>query len=140
MPRFLDYRLLAALPLVPFVAAQSENATRKELLRLEIQCRTPRLEGDITFLERFYAKDLLLQTADGAVIDRDTDIALHSHPVPHGAISAPRDVRITLQGRTAIITGLDLEKSQSVRFTDVLERQFGRWQLVAHQSTHAPQL
>ena len=59
----------------PGIVQGVEEATQ-ELVRIETGWRKARVDEDIPFLERLYAKELRFQGADGSVIERDTDISL----------------------------------------------------------------
>ena len=66
-----------------------------------------RIAGDTAFVERFYAKELRLQTADGGVVTRDEDIALFAARAVRPEFIRPRDLRVAVYGATAIVTGVD---------------------------------
>lgn len=117
----------------------------REIIQLEDQWREARVKGDTGFLERFYAPELKLQTADGRVVDRNEDIALFASGDIKPEFITHHDLKVRVSEGTAIVTGLDHLKGTYkgnpgemwLRFTDVLVRRGDAWQLVAHQSTPA---
>jgi uncharacterized protein (TIGR02246 family) len=117
----------------------------RQVIQLEDQWREARMKGDTGFLERFYAPDLKLQTADGRVVDRNEDIALFASGDIKPEFIVHHDLKVRVSEDTAIVTGVDHLKGTYkgnpgemwLRFTDVLVRRGDAWLLVAHQSTPA---
>ena len=62
---------------------QSTNEAKKELTLLQNQWTTARINHDVGFLDKFYAKDLQLNImdGDGSVVARKDDIALFASGV-----------------------------------------------------------
>ena len=101
--------------------------------------------GDLDFLERFYAKEGRIQGIDGKVQSRDEDIAIFRTGqikpkfIDHGRLD------IAVYGSTAVVTGVDHLAGTAfgrygemyIRFTDVLIKRGGRWQLIIQQGTKA---
>jgi ketosteroid isomerase-like protein len=114
-----------------------------EVVAAEQAWRRARIEGDTAFLERFYAWELRIQDSDGSVIERDTDIALFATRRVRPEVITAEELQVKLYGDVAVVTGLDHVKGTylgvsgegRLRFTDVLVRRDGRWQLVANQGT-----
>ncbi len=119
------------------------SPAEKEIRALEQQWRTARVEGDTKFLELFYAPDLKIQTASGDVVTRQADIDLFATRAIKPEFIRAEELTVRVYGDTAVVTGLDHLRGtyrgqpgdMYLRFTDVLVRRGGRWQLVAHQST-----
>lgn len=126
-------------------AAQTSTDVERQVVKLEDQWRDARVRGDTSFLNRFYADDLTLQTADGRTVNRNDDIALFASGDIKPEFIVYSDLRVQIFKDVAVVTGLDHLKGTYkghpgdmwLRFTDVLAFRDGRWQLVAHQSTPA---
>ena len=68
-------KYFAAIGLLGFVglapgSAQSISDTEKELTNLLSDWATARIKGDVTFLEKLYAKEFVITGADGSLIQR----------------------------------------------------------------------
>jgi ketosteroid isomerase-like protein len=123
--------------------AQTAPAVRQEITRAEDDWRKARIAGDTAFLERFYAKEGRIQGMDGKVQSRSADIALFASGkikpkfIDHGPLD------IAVYGDTAVVTGVDHLGGTAfgrygemyLRFTDVLVKRDGRWQLIVQQAT-----
>ena len=134
---------LASLPGSTSVSAQTTDAARQEITNAEDAWRKARIAGDTAFLERFYAAEGRIQGMDGKVQSRAADIALFATGkikpkfIDHGALD------ITTYENTAVVTGVDHIGGTAfghygemyLRFTDVLLKRDGRWQLVVQQAT-----
>ena len=127
---------------VPAIVQGVEDATQ-ELVRIETAWRKARVDGDIPFLERLYAKELRFQGADGSVIERDTDISLFASGKIRPEFIEGEDLRVSRYRDVAVSTGVDHLKGTyngvpgegRIRFMHVYVRRDGRWQLVASQGT-----
>jgi ketosteroid isomerase-like protein len=131
------------LGLASTAQARSVATDREEIIRAEDAWRKARIDGDTAFLERFYAKEGRIQGMDGKVLSRADDIAIFAAGkikpkfIDHG----PLDVAV--YGDTAVVTGVDHLGGTAfghygefyLRFTDVLVRRDGRWQLIVQQAT-----
>ena len=123
--------------------AQTPEPRRQEVTQVEEAWRKARIDGDVPFLERFYAREGRIQGMTGQVQSRDADIALFAAGkikpkfIDHGALD------IAFYGETAVVTGVDHLGGTAfghygemyLRFTDVLINRDGRWQLVVQQTT-----
>jgi ketosteroid isomerase-like protein len=130
-------------------ASRHVDNTETVLLALHEQWATARVDGDVAFLERFYGQELRLQQADGGIVQRNDDIELFNRAGKSDSeVVKPEyirhvDMRVTLYGETAVVTGIENLKGtykgrpgeMALRFSNTLVRRDGRWQLVAHQST-----
>lgn len=122
---------------------QTTSSARQEIVKAEDAWRKARIAGDIAFLERFYAAEARIQGMDGKVQSRAADIALFATGKikPRFINHGPLD--ITTYGNTAVVTGVDHLGGTAfgrygemyLRFTDVLVKRDGRWQLVVQQAT-----
>jgi ketosteroid isomerase-like protein len=135
--------LLVGFASNPSAAAQTTDAVRQEITKAEDAWRAARIAGDTAFLERFYAVEGRIQGMDGKVQSRAADIALFATGkikpkfIDHGPLD------ITTYGDTAVVTGVDHLGGTAfgrygemyLRFTDVLVKRDGRWQLVVQQAT-----
>lgn len=135
--------LLPALLLAtPATARPSDEAT---IRTLERDWRDARIRGDAGWLERFYAPELTIQGMNGDVSTRAYDIALFRNREVRPELIEPSDMQVRLYGATAVVTGIDHMRGSYkghagelwLRFTDVLVRRAGRWQLVIQQATPA---
>ena len=132
-------RLTAGSPVV----AQTTDAARQEITVVEDKWRKARIAADTSFLEQFYAKEGRIQGMTGQVQSRDADIAIFATGkikpkfIEHGPLD------IATYGDTAVVTGVDHLGGTAyghygemfLRFTDVLVKRDGRWQLVVQQAT-----
>jgi ketosteroid isomerase-like protein len=123
--------------------AQSSSETEKELLRIQNEWATARVKRDVPYLEHLYAKELRIQAMNGAVIERDADIANFATGALKPDYVKDKDMKVSVYGETAIVTGIENVGGTykgnygefSSRFTNVFVRRDGRWQLVAGQAT-----
>lgn len=125
--------------------ARAPASDRDEIVRAEDAWRQARIDGDTAFLERFYAREARIQNINGEVVSRADDIAIFASGkikpkfIKHGPLN------VDIYGDTAVVTGLDHLAGTAfgrygemyLRFTDVLVRRDGRWQLVVQQATKA---
>lgn len=132
------------------VATPASNAAaERELRALHEQWAQARIDGDVAFLERFYGLELRLNVMSGDVTTRAQDIALFDREGKEASeVIIPEyihddDVGVAVYGDTAVVTGIENLRGRAMghygdmalRFTNVLVRRDGRWQLVHHQST-----
>jgi len=134
---------IMSLPVSWPASAKTTDADRHDILNAEDAWRKARIAGDTAFLERFYATEGRIQGMDGKVQSRNDDIALFAMGkikpkfIEHGPLN------ITTYGETAVVTGVDHLGGTAfgrygemyLRFTDVLVKRDGRWQLVVQQTT-----
>lgn len=144
VPGLMLTGLLATLP----GWAQSSDATAQELIKLENAWTAAIVERDGTFLEQLYADEYLYTGSDGSVADKETDIA----EIVSGRVKLEsfklEGMKVRVYGDVAVVTGLNTLKGRykrkdiggPYRFTDVLVKRNGRWQVVASHATLASQL
>ena len=136
---FASLALAAASP--PPGAAPDPEV--REIVRLEDAWRQARIDGDVAFLERFYAPEMRVQGMDGKVQSRTEDIALFAKRIIRPQTIAHGPLEVTVYDRAAVVTGLDhivgtyagRQGDLWLRFTDVLVKRNGRWQLIVQQAT-----
>lgn len=141
--RIVQFMLGASLSFP--VWAQTPDPVRAEIVAAEDAWRHARIIGDTAFLDQFYAKEGRIQNMSGDVVSRQEDIAIFATGkikpkfIDHGPLD------ITLYGDTALVTGVDHLGGTAfgqygemyLRFTDVLVKRDGRWQLIIQQTTKA---
>lgn len=127
-------------------AAQAGGTAARELVDLHDRWAKARIDGDAAFLETFYAREFRITNMLGQVIERDVDIGLFAaRPrVLKPIYIVDDDVCISVFGDdAALVTGVEHLKGtykgeyaeMALRFTNVLVRSDGRWQMVTHHST-----
>src|SRR5688572_19994592 len=141
MLKFGIVALSAALIGSPVVAQDLDDRT--EVTRLEDAWRQARVDRDLSFLDRFYSEDMRVHWLDGSILSRSEAVARFRDGnsktdfIKHG----PLDV--TISGNIAVVTRIDHVGGSisgdygemRVRFTDVLVKRAGEWQLLVHQAT-----
>lgn len=114
--------------LVTPAKAHVSDALRTAIVEAEESWRQARIDGDVAFLQRFYAKEARIQEMNGKSPAREADIAMFktgqikSKFITHGPLN------IQTYGDLAIVTGVDhLGRTafgrygeMFLRFTDVL--------------------
>ncbi len=140
---------LASQACAPAAKPQDAAQIEAEMAALHDQWGKARIKGDTAFLENFYGQELRLQVMDGSVNDRKADIDMFEHVAREDPDTInPEyikdiDMRVLPYGDTVIVTGVEnlkgsykgVHSEMALRFTNVLVRRDGRWQLVSHQST-----
>lgn len=133
--------LLAAGP--SGVLAQSQEAIHAEIAQAEDAWRKARIAGDAPFLEQFYAREARIQGMDGKTLSREADIAMFKTGKIKPKFIMHGPLNIATYGDVAVVTGVDHLGGTAfgrygemyLRFTDVLIKRDGRWQLVVQQTT-----
>jgi ketosteroid isomerase-like protein len=142
-------RLFSTMGLLGFLilvlgSAQSVSSSEKALGKLLNDWATARIKGDVAFLEKFYAKDLVITCSDSSLIQRNADIALFAKGDVKPDSIENDDLKVSLYcSDVAVVTGRETLKGTykghygegSLRFTDVFVHRDGRWQLLSSQST-----
>jgi ketosteroid isomerase-like protein len=140
MKQLFAVTVLASMSSAAFAAT---TQAQREITMSEDAWRKARIDGDLDFLERFYAKEGRIQGIDGKLLSRDEDIAIFrtGQIKPKFIDHGPLD--IVVYGNTAVVTGVDHLGGTAfgrygemyIRFTDVLIKRDGRWQLIVQQGT-----
>jgi ketosteroid isomerase-like protein len=126
--------------------AQPSGEIENDLLKIQEEWATARVEGDVPYLERLYAKEFRVQAQNGSVLERDADIANFATGALKPDYVRDEDMKVSVYGNTAIVTGIENMGGTyngnygefSVRFINVFVQREERWQLVVHQSTPIP--
>jgi len=145
----LSAKIISAFALMVFAfitgSAPTDDETEQELTKIMRQWAEARIKGDVTFLEKLYAKEFLITGTNGMLIARDTDIGLFARKEIKPQSIEDDDLKVSLYcPDVAIMTGRETVdgcyKSNcggkgSLRFTNVFVRRDGRWQLVSSHGT-----
>jgi hypothetical protein len=93
---------------VPFAFATGSAAidTEQELTKIKRHWAAARRKGDVAFLEKLYAKELLITGADGMLVERDTDIGLFARKEGKPQSIEDDDLKVSVQcPDVAMMTG-----------------------------------
>lgn len=125
---------------------QALDVVEQELIDLHDRWARARIDGDAAFLEQLYATEFRISNMNGHVVERDEDIGLFAARPrvlkPDSIVD--EDMRVSVFGEgAALVTGVENLKGSyrgeyaemALRFTNVLVRRDGRWQMVTHHST-----
>lgn len=123
--------------------AQTGGDTEKELLKIQDEWAAARVERNVPYLERLYAKEFRVQSMNGSVVERETDIANFATGALKPDYVKDKDMTVSAYGDAAIVTGIENVGGTykgnysefSFRFINFFVKRDGRWQLVLHQST-----
>ena len=121
----------------------TSEETIKELLELQHQWAAARMRRDVAFLEKFYAREFRVTSMNGSIVSRAEDIGVFASGDMRPESVTNEDMEVLVYDDVAVITGLEKVRGTykgmvgdfALRFTNVLVRREGRWQLVTHQST-----
>lgn len=135
--------LLVTAPFAALAQPQGQPASHVEITQAEDAWRQARIAGDVAFLEQFYAQEARIQGMDGKALSREADIAMFKTGQIKPKFITHGPLNISTYGDVAIVTGVDHLGGTAfgrygemyLRFTDVLIKRDGRWQLVVQQAT-----
>ena len=146
---------LLAFGLVPATGVTQQAAkppttpdqVRREIVAVEERIGQANFDCDYTYFASVEAPEFIFTTAAGGVITRAEDLAGETGCRPSKGTYRLDDVRVMTLGdvvvfnalattTTAKASGEQLVRTQ--RFTDVLIRRDGRWQLVAGHTSRVP--
>ena len=147
--------LLAVMLLLPSTAfAQRATGStavpeelRGELVALEQRIGDANFACDYKFFAEVEAPEFIFTDGSGGVTTRTEDLAGESACRPSKGSYALSDVRVMGYGEVVVFTALATIKGtnrkgepfeRKHRFTDVLVRRDGRWQLVAGHASRLP--
>lgn len=122
---------------------QEQPAAHAEITQAEDDWRQARIAGDVAFVEKFYSKEARIQGMDGKALSREADIAMFKTGLIKPKFITHGPLNISTYGEMAVVTGVDHLGGTAfgrygemyLRFTDVLIKRDGRWQLVVQQAT-----
>jgi ketosteroid isomerase-like protein len=126
--------------------ARADAQVETELRALQKEWAKARIEGDVKFLERFYAKEFWITSMNGSVVSRAADIAVFASRDMKPETILDEDMKVTAYENFAIVTGREILKGTYKgiagdfvqRFTNVYVRRDGRWQMITHHATEIP--
>ena len=119
---------------------KSANSSPEQIIRqLEADLAQAMVKRDFATIDRITATDWMLTDADGELqtkADADADLKSGNLTIQSYKIN---ELKVRIYGDTAIVHGLETEKSKykredlsgQYRFTDLLIKRDGRWQIVA---------
>jgi ketosteroid isomerase-like protein len=136
--------LMLAFAALPFAVAAEKGAGDEQTIRkIEDDWAVALVKADTATSDRITTEDWTVVTPDGAVQTRaEFNAELRSGAVKFDSFHLD-DLKVRIHGDTAIVTGLDTEKSfykgednsGQYRFTDVFVKQAGQWRAVASHVT-----
>jgi ketosteroid isomerase-like protein len=145
MTRWAQLLFAMGVGLICLHPAESQSLTEKDntFIKLQHDWAEARKHQDITFLERFYAKEFTVGTLDGGEVSRAADIEKFSSGDLKPAVITDDQLVVHVYGQAALVTGLEhlqgTYKGRSgqfdLRFANVYVFRDGRWQMVRHQAT-----
>ncbi len=120
-----------------------EDGTKKEILEIEKERNQAIISGDAAALERMTSDDYTFITLRGELRTKAEIIQGFKTGSFHYDSREISDLNVRVYGNSAIVTGRSIQKgsengkdySGDYRFTRVYEKQDGRWQTVALQTT-----
>lgn len=126
-----------------FAEPQQAKTTEATLVQLHKEWAQARREGDVAFLEDFYAPEFRIHALNGSVVTRAADIAAFAGRHIRPEIIDNQEMQVTDYGDTAVVTGIEHVRGTAygqpgefrLRFTNVFVRRDGKWQLVLHHTT-----
>jgi ketosteroid isomerase-like protein len=127
----------------PMPPAASTEGVEQAITQLENERVSALLKGDVAFIERVYADDYVVNSANGMTRNKTQVIADIKAGVQSFESMSHRNVRIRVYGDAAVVTGHTALKGQykgqpslsPTTFTRVYARLNGQWRLVANTSS-----
>ncbi|MEP6466361.1 MAG: nuclear transport factor 2 family protein [Parafilimonas sp.] len=125
------------------VAAYSQNDEKANVLATEKSTADAFTKHNVVFLNTVFADDVSVITAKGELINKQQLM----QAVTNINSVVVTDMQVKIKGTIAIVTGVELETgkndagvySNKYRFTDVLEKVKGQWQITATQASSMDQ-
>jgi ketosteroid isomerase-like protein len=129
--------------LMIYAGTQAATPAEAELLTIQDQWAKARVDRNVAFLERLYAKEFWITSMQGSVVTRSEDIGVFASGDMRPEIVADDDMKVTVYDGFAVVTGREHVKGTykgmagdfQLRFTNVYVRRDGRWQMITHHST-----
>ena len=124
----------------------SQTNVEQEVIQVENRRFQAMMDADTDALESILADELTYTHTTAALDTKESFIRRLASGTCNYESVAPSNMQVRSYGDIAVVTGhADVEVSNSgnrnsfsVRFTDVLVRRDGRWQVVAWQATKIP--
>lgn len=136
--------LFIFLMLVCSVAAFSQNDEKANVLAAERNIANAFTKHDVVVINSVFADDANIISATGDILNKQ-QIVQSVQSINSVTVS---DMQVRIEGYVAIVTGIALETgkdnnggaySNKMRFTDVLKKNKGAWQIIASQATAVQQ-
>ncbi len=130
--------LAASCAAISSVAQQKPGAV-SEVLALEAKWNDAYQQRDFVTMNSLLAEDFIITVEDGTTYSKSGYIAQAGNGLTQVEVSKMSDLKVHLQGNTAVVTGAYHEKGTIKgkpyeyhdRLTDVWLNTDGRWQLIA---------
>jgi hypothetical protein len=131
----------------PAEPSTTPDHVRREIMAVEEHMGQANFECDYKFFAGVEAPEFIFTTAAGGVITRADDLAGEKDCRPSKGTYRLDDVRIMALGNVVVFNALATTTTtkasgerlaRTQRFTDVLVRRDGRWQLVAGHTSRVP--
>lgn len=110
-----------------------------QLTAIENEWNDANMKGNKAAIRRIVADEFRGVGANGSVENKEQMLA-HTSPAPQIASLTLSDLKVSLAGNTAVVTGLNTAKSKTgqrvkFRFTDTFLWRDGRWQAISSQAS-----
>ena len=130
--------VLSATAAAGISPAQQESELSSKILALESKWNEAYKRNDISTMNSLLADDFIITVEDGTTYSKSGYIANAGDGAMHVEISEMSNLKVTLHGPVAVVTGAYHEKGTlngrpyewRDRFTDVWLNSEGRWQLI----------
>jgi hypothetical protein len=150
--RIITLLAVGLYPAIGFAQQPAEPSTtpehvRREIMAVEEHIGQANFDCDYKFFASIEAPEFIFTTAAGGVITRAEDLAGEKDCRPSKGTYRLDDVRIMTLDSVVVFNALATTTTtkasgervaRTQRFTDVLVRREGRWQLVAGHSSRVP--
>lgn len=125
------------------MAAFSQNDEKANVLATEKSTADAFTKHNVVFLNAVFADDVSIISAKGELLSKQQLMQFVSN-INSVVVT---DMQVKIKGTIAIVTGVEIETgktdagaySNKSRFTDVLEKVKGQWQITATQATSMDQ-
>ncbi|MEP6684985.1 MAG: nuclear transport factor 2 family protein [Parafilimonas sp.] len=137
------YVLFFVLAAIISTTAFSQNDEKANVLATEKSTADAFTKHNIVFLNTVFTDDVIVVTPKGELINKQQLM----HFVTNINSVVVTDMQVKIKGTIAIVTGVEIETgkndagvySNKSRFTDVLEKVKGQWQITSSQATSMDQ-
>lgn len=134
----LAFALLLSSTAIPSAAQQKSDAASK-ILALEAKWNEAYKRNDMPTMNSLLADDFIITVEDGSTYSKSGYIANAGDGSMHVEVSEMSNLKVTLHGNVAVVTGVYHEKGlrngkpyeYHDRLTDVWLSSEGKWQLIA---------
>ncbi|MGB7069514.1 MAG: nuclear transport factor 2 family protein [Pyrinomonadaceae bacterium] len=125
--------------------AKLSGASAREVFSLVGMWADAVAARDMKVLEKLFSEDLIVTTYDGKTRGKKEELEALAPSPGAGTISiVNEDLWVRVYGKTAVVTALAKMRFTpggiDLRYTCVFVNQGGRWQMVALQTTRAPEV